>query len=292
MPALRSLTPFLLVGPLLGGCSATIVGTPEAADADATSVTGVVLVEQSGSSADGAHAEVSARFIKVHGAIDEGALRLVGAALDVPPVGECAPLSAGDAPPSSRVELLDVGTLTLENGASRATLQPRRVPDVIDLVSGVLYTARTDALGGKVTLTATGGTATGGAVDVVPFTVEANAPSELRGLHLGGIEAHEGEPVMLTAAGPVDLTWQAGEAGNTDAIYVDLSNLHGTVNLRCAFADDGHGTLPASALRDDGSISVHRVRREALVRTGIERGEVRFDLARVIAFHVHAPLPH
>jgi hypothetical protein len=153
------------------------------------------------------------------------------------------------------------------------------VPDVIDLVSGVLYTTRTDALGGKVTLHATGG-----AVDVPPFTVEANAPSELRGLHLGGVEAHEGEPLLL-AGGPVDLTWQAGEPGS-DTIYVDVTN-HAAGTVRCAFTDEGHGTLPASSLRDDGSISIHRVRREALVRTGIERGEVRFDLARVIAFHTH-----
>ena len=285
MTALRSFAPLLLVGPLLGGCSATIVGSPEAADADATSVTGVVLVEQSGSALDGAHAEISARFLRVHGGIDEGALRLVGAALDLPPAGECAPLSTTDVATTSRVELLDVGTLTLENGASRATLQPRRVPDVIDLVSGVLYTARTEALAGKVTVRATGG-----ALDAVPFTVEANAPSELRGLRLGGLEAHPNEPVLLTSAGPVELSWQAGEA-STDSVYVDVSNLHGTVNLRCTFADDGRGTLPASALRDDGSISVHRVRREALVRTGIERGEVRFDLSRVIAFRAHVRLP-
>ena len=286
MTAMRSFAPYLLVAPLLGGCSATIVGTPEAADADATSVTGVVLVEQSGAGQDGAHAEISARFLRVHGAVDEGALRLVGAALDVPPVGECAPLSTTDVATNSRVELLDVGTLTLENGASHATLQPRRVPDVIDLVSGVLYTARTEALAGKVTVHATGG-----ALDAVPFTVEANAPSELRGLHLGGVEARASEPVLLTAAGPAELSWQAGEAGTTDSIYVDVSNLHGTVNLRCAFADDGHGTLPAAALREDGAISVHRVRREALVRTGIERGEVRFDLARIIAFRAPTRLP-
>src|ERR1035437_6071062 len=123
MTALRFLTPLLLVGPLLGGCSATIVGTPEAADADATSVTGVVLVEQSGSAMDGAHAEISARFLRVHGTVDEGALRLVGAALDMPAPGECAALADADVAPSSRVELLDVGTLTLESGTSRATLQ-------------------------------------------------------------------------------------------------------------------------------------------------------------------------
>lgn len=287
MTALRSFTPFLLIGPLLGGCSATIAGTPEAADADATSVTGVVLVEQSGSAADGAHAEVSARFLRVHGAVDEGALRLVGAALDVPPLGECAALTGGDVATTSRVELLDVGALTLESGTSHATLQPRRVPDIIDLVSGVLYTARTEALGGKVTLRATGG-----ALDVAPFTVEANAPSELRGLHLGGVEAHDGEPVQLASAGPVELTWLAPATEAGDSVYVDVSNLHGTVTLRCAFADEGHGTLPASSSRDDGSVSVHRVRREPLVRAGIERGEVRFDLARVVAFRSHSSLPH
>lgn len=285
MISLRSLSPFLvgvLVGPLLGGCSATIAGTPEAADADATSVTGVVLVEQSGLASDGAHAEVSARFLRVHGAVDEGALRLVGAALDLPPAGECAPLFSAGGAKSSRVELLDVGTLTLENGASRATLQPRRVPDVIDLVSGVLYTARTEAVRGKVTLRATGGS-----LDVAPFTVEVNAPPALLGLRLDGVEAHEGDPVLLAASGPAELSWQAGETGGTDVIYVDVSNLHDAVNLRCAFADDGHGTLPAAALRDDGSLSIHRIRREALVHTGIERGEVRFDLARVISFRTH-----
>lgn len=261
--------------PVVAGCTANI-GAAEATDADASAITGVVVVEETAFAGDVPHAEVSARFVKVHGAIDDGALRLAGAELVMPPIGECTTLVDEPlrTPSVVRIQLLNVGALNVESASGKATLQPRRVPDVTDLVSGVLYTARTDGLRGTVRLRAAGADP-----DVGPLLVEAQAPAELRGLRVGGVEAKSAEPIAL-APGSVELEWDAA----TDLVYVDVL-APGTLTTRCAFADHGHATVPAPASQN-GTFAVHRLRRQPLA--GFERGELRFDAARLVPFAVRA----
>jgi len=240
------------------GCSAVVSGSPEEADAQSTSVTGVVVVDQTVSDQT-SRGEVSARFVRLRGAIDVGALRLVGAGLDLPNVGECT--NVRDQASSTRaVELLDVGAISIESGSQRVALAQRQVPDVVDLVSGSVYSARIDQA--NVPSGADVAVMVGGSADVPAFSVRAQtpeAPSAVR-LTLDGANA--------------DLTWAAG----TDAIYVDVGS------TRCAFADDGHAAIPASAFADEGTLTVHRVRHEKLSIPGLDGGELRFDFARAIAY--------
>ncbi len=236
------------------GCSAVVSGSGEEADAQSTSVTGVVVVDRSVSD-ESSRGEASARFVRLRGAIDNGALRLVGAGLDLPPVGECSTVRDGTS--SRSVELLDVGAISIEsNGGQHVALAQRQVPDVVDLVSGSVYSARIDET--TVPSGADVAILVGGSNDVPAFSVRAKTPEAPSSVRMTGS----------------DLTWNAG----TDAIYVDVSG------TRCSFADDGHAVIPASVLAEEGTLSIHRVRREKLSIPGLDGGEVRFDFARTIAY--------
>lgn len=240
------------------GCSAVVTGSSEEADAQSTSVTGVVVVDRTVSD-ESSRGEASARFVRLRGAIDDGALRLVGAGLDLPAVGQCATL--GDRSSSRSVELLDVGAISIEaNGGQRVALAQRQVPDVVDLVSGSVYSARIDEA--AVPSGADVAVMVGGSADVPAFSVRAKTP-----------EAPSAVRVMVDGNN-VDLSWNAGN----DAIYVDVGT------TRCSFADDGHAVIPASTLGEEGTLAIHRVRREKLSIPGLDGGEVRFDFARTIAY--------
>lgn len=242
----------------LAGCSA-VVGSADGTDAQSTSVTGVVVVDRT-VGADGTRSEASARFIRLQGAIDDSALKLVGAGLDVPPVGQCASRSE---PVSTRpVQLLDVGAVSIESLSSgqRTMLASRQVPDVVDLVSGTMYSARVDETtipsNSDVTVLVSG------SADVPAFSVRARTP-DVPTLRVVPLEGNSAE-----------LAWTAGRAG--DSVYVDVGT------TRCTFADDGHAVITAG---DGEVIAVHRVRREALSIPGLDAGELRFDFARIVTLH-------
>lgn len=279
------------------GCSANVMpgGAEPAPDAEATPATlAVVVVERTGAATEPARAEAVARFVRVRGgAVDDDALRMVGAAVDLPALGTCAALESlgrGAAREARRsasatrpVELLDVGAVTLEANGLATALAPRRLPDVSDLVSGVVYAraAEADALPARARYELRIG---GLAGDPAPSAVAASAPAEPADVRLAGQDPRLG-PAVLPPSGAVELTWEPGTGD--ELVYVDVSGAPpSTGKVRCSFQDSGRATLSASVLApfDDGSVAVHRVRREALRVRGVDAGEIRFDFARVVAF--------
>jgi hypothetical protein len=235
------------------GCSA-VVGSGDEVDAQSTSVTGVVVVDRTVGD-EVTHAEASARFIRLHGAIDDSALKLVGAGLDLPPIGQCAARS--DQASSRAVQLLDVGAVTIEalTTGQRVSLATRQVPDVVDLVSGTMYSARVDET--SVPSGADVAVVVGGSSDVPAFSVRAKTPEVP-------------SAVRATAdSASIDLTWTP----SNDGVYVDVGG------LRCNLPDDGHAVIPAA---DGDTLTLHRVRRETLSIPGLDAGELRFDFARVV----------
>jgi hypothetical protein len=241
------------------GCSAVVSGSAEEADAQSTSVTGVVVVDRTVSGDEATRGEASARFVRLHGAIDNGALRLVGAGLDLPAIGECSIVR--DQTSTKSVELLDVGAISIESAGQRIALAQRQVPDVVDLVSGSVYSARIDEA--TVPSSADVAVMVSGSADVPAFSVRAKTPDAPSNVH------------VTLGASNVSLDWFAGH----DAVYVDVNG------SRCSFADDGHASIPASVFGDDGVVTVHRVRREKLSIPGLDGGELRFDFARAVAYH-------
>jgi hypothetical protein len=274
---------------VLAGCTTSVSSPGEPADAEvSTNATAIVVVEGS-STNEGVHTEAVARFVRARsGVVDADALRMVGAAVDFPAVGSCASLGSR-APAARAISLLDVGGVTLFAGESVAALQPRQLPDVADLVSGVVY-----SFGGSAA--ATRGPAllpaksayllrVDGAPesDVAPFAVSAKSPGEPADVRFGGDDGRGGA-VSIAAGQATELTWEAGSG--EDAIYVDLAGTSSAPMMRCLFVDSGRAQLGAAAFGalDDGTITVHRLHRETFHAHGVDPGEVRFDFARVVAF--------
>jgi hypothetical protein len=260
----------ILTGSLvtLAGCSAGY----EAPDAEAqtsTSASAVIVVER-GPSGDA----IVARFVRARtGLVDDQALRTAGVQ-DLPAIGTCVtsfdgPSSLVSAPKA--VDLLDVGAVTFDS----TVLLPRSLPDPAGMVSGYFYSARTsDAFA----------------------TASGSSPSRVSLRASGGADLPEGFAVSLASpreltdvgtasnANGIDVSWDATDADARDLVYVDV--LAPNVVARCSANDAGRLSVPANVLGnvDEGSLSVHRVHRESFKTRGIDPGEVRFDLARVVAF--------
>lgn len=250
---------------------------PDAPDAEAasTSTSALIVVERTAGPGDAVRGDgVVARFVRVRGAIDDkdkdAALHLAGGALDLPPIGSCAASSERDlarvATPTSRtIDLLDVGTLTVDG----RELGQRVMPDPAGIVSGVFYSktaSDTFAPGARVTLRATGGK------DLPDsFAASVSSPRELSDVR------------VAATAGALDVAWDATDAAPSDRVYVDVFDPSARLLTRCTVSDvDGRALVPS--LADEGTVAVHRVHVEPFAAKNVDRGEVRFDVARIVAF--------
>jgi hypothetical protein len=274
---------FLLLFPMLGvaiGCAAPAA---DAQDADtATTTSAVVVVERATDATEGMRAEASARFIRVTASASAAsALRSVGAGLDLPVAGGCAALSSlgslgasTDRPLAPAAELLDVGTVSLEANGVATRLLPRQLPDVTDVVSGVVYARAADATLFPASTVYVVHIAGGGGMDGIDLPVSAPAdPANVRVADQG----IEGGAVTIRAASAVVLEWT--DDGSGDDLYVDVT----PSGVRCLL-DAGRGAVPASFFDDAGTLSVHRLHREPLRSRGIDAGEIRFDFARSVGY--------
>ena len=246
----------------LAGCSAGY-DVPDAEAQTSTSASAVIVVER-GPSGDA----IVARFVRARtGLVDDQALRTAGVQ-DLPAVGTCVTSFDGTASGAKAVDLLDVGAVTFDS----TVLLPRSLPDPAGMVSGYFYSARSSdafaaAASSRVSLRASGG------ADLPEgFAVSLAAPRELLDVR------------TASNATGLEVTWDATDADARDLVYVDV--LAPNVVARCSANDAGRLTLPANVLGnvEEGSLAVHRLHREAFRTRGIDPGEVRFDLARVVAF--------
>jgi hypothetical protein len=271
----------LVLFPMLGAAIGCAAPAADAQDADtATTTSAVVVVERATDSTEGMRAEASARFIRMTASASAAsALRSVGAGLDLPVAGGCAAIgslgtSATDRPVAPAAELLDVGTVSLEANGVATRLLPRQLPDVTDVVSGVVYARAADATLFPASTVYVVHIAGGGGMDGIDLPVSAPAdPANVRVADQGV----EGGVVTISAAGAVVLEW--ADDGSGDDLYVDVT----PSAVRCLL-DAGHGSVPASFFDDAGTLSVHRLHREPLRSRGIDTGEIRFDFARSVGY--------
>ena len=275
----------LPVIPAALGCAGTVSASAEAADAEASAKTSaLVSIERTTDAIQGSRAEASARFLRVTApASSDDAMRAIGAALDLPAVGACAALSTRAAPSSGGpgglapvVELVDVGSVTLQAAGVETRLSPRQLPDVTDVVTGVVYARATDPLllppGARYVVHVAG------APGFEPIEVSALAPADPVDVRVSG----EAEGGPLTASGSsVDFSWAATAIARADeVVYVDVR----PSEVRCMLGDAGTGSVSTLLLDDEGTLIIHRLHREALRARGIDSGEVRFDFARTVGY--------
>jgi hypothetical protein len=278
----------LAIAPLfcaLTGCAGAVSGAAEGADAEpSTTTSAVVAVERTADSTEGSRAEASARFIRVAAPSSAAdGLRAIGAALDLPAVGSCASIASLVSAPAVQapvVELLDVGEVTLLANGVVTRLAARQLPDVTDVVSGMVYARATD----PVLLPAATPyvVRVAGGHGLEPLEVTAAAPEDPSDVRIAGEDAAG----TLTATGSaVDLSWSTPSSPPAevadDVIYVDVR----PNGVRCVLDPGaGRGSVSTVFLDDAGTLVVHRLRREPLVARGIDSGEVRFDFARSVAY--------
>lgn len=286
LPARPTFVGFVVLAPAMVGCAGNVSGSSGTVDAEATTTHALVIVERTADAVEGVHAEASARFVRVPAwSSMNDAFRAIGAGIDLPAAGTCASQARGagnatlDVVPV--VELSDVGPVALEVGDSATRLVPRQLPDVTDVVSGVVYARATE--GSLLPAAARYVLRVGGVPGLAAFDVEAIAPGDPNDVHVSGEEPAG----VLVASGPsVDLAWVSD--GSDDVIYVDVQ----PAGVRCVFsagiapgADvNVHAALSTSLLDDTGTLAIHRLRREAMIARGVDDGELRFDFARSIAY--------
>lgn len=263
------------------GCVAPPEDRPDA-EAATTTATAIVVVERTTGPGDAIRGDaVIARFVRVRqGSVDEQALRIAGAAWELPAAGTCVAAAQDIAQPALQprsVDLLDVGVLTTStldgsyNAAKSTVMLPRSMPDPTGVVSGVFYSARSAE---AFTPTARLQLHTSGGPDMPEgFRVDVASPHDV------------GDVRVTSAPSGLDIGWDV-DTVSSDLVYVDVIGQSSRI-LRCSALDVGQLSIPAASLGaiDEGMVSVHRLHRESFRAKGIEPGEIRFDLARVVAFH-------
>jgi hypothetical protein len=278
-----SIVGLIAAAPAALGCTGAVAGA-DGVDAEPVSRTNaVVAVERTSDTAKGVQAQASARFLRVSAATStDEALSAVGASLDLPAVGTCAAVEtleqarASAGAPAPVVELVDVGTVSIQAAGGETLLWPRQLPDVTDVVSGVVYArAATDPSAlppSERYLVRVGGPG------LAPLEMAAWAPGPADDIRVAGEEAGQ----VVASGATIDLSWAATSAGD-DLVYVDVS----PHDVRCVFADTGSASLSTVFLDEQGSLMVHRLHREwtsGWATHGIETAEVRFDFARPVGY--------
>lgn len=277
---------FVLVGALafVTGCSGQVVATVDADSTLTQALLGVDLTVPAGEGPEAARTHASARFLRMPSTTDDAlASHPVGAGLELPAIGQCTKVAAFDEERGfplgafGPIDLVDVGAVAIEAGHARAPLSARAFPDVVDLVSGVVYTTR-EAVG-SFPAPATYRFAISGSAQLGPMVIEAAAPPPPEDVQIAaqplGIE-----PVVVQRE-DLALTWAPGSG--EDLVYVELTSYEASrlVRVLCTLADDGAAILPIDALPDASStaIALHRVHRQPVAGEGFDGGEIRFDFA-------------
>jgi hypothetical protein len=280
----------LLVVPLfapLVACTGT-VDASNSPDADSSEVAAAIAIDTTSyaDEAAPAHTTAVARFIRARSSVDDATMHMLGAALDLPPVGTCSGISTHVENAGQAVELVDVGAIDVDIAGQNLSLTPRHLPDMDDLVWGVVYSARADGTESAVS----GPTSPRAGFPSVALRVAGSKDVGAFSIDVANVEApanvtFDGDalaPILLRGNEDLHASWTPIPQ-SADVIYFEVDN--GTETLVCAYDDRGSADLPASLFATrSGSLTIHRLHRELVTAHGIDDGEARFDFARVYDF--------
>lgn len=281
----------VLIGGAISGSSLLACAVPDqeigpGQESVSSTATAIVVVERTSGPGDAARGDaVVARFVRVRqGTVDDPALRIAGVGTDIPTPGSCF-VPPDDAPVIQHgrsVELLDVGQVVLstENATKSTVLVPRSMPDPAGVVSGMFYSmhsADAFAAGSRLSLRSSGG------ADLLDgFSISVTAPREVTDVAVG------------STSGGLDVSWESSDLEASDPrvrsipdlVYVDVLSPATHVAMRCTGANAGHLLVPQSTIAgiEEGLLAVHRLHKESFRAKGIEPGEVRFDVAKIVPF--------
>jgi hypothetical protein len=211
-------------------------------------------------------------------------VRLVGLSSSSPEPGQCERIdytrAATEATvPLQRIEMLDVGDVSLVAGGRRSPLVRQAFPTVTDFIAGVVYTTR-DLSSGPLPPSSSYSIVARGAGKIPPFRMDVAAPEEITNVKLEGVDL--AEVTRLVRGNGVELTWAPGSSGDTFLVEIKSPDRPGDVN--CAFNDSaGSGRLPADVLISNGIVrlELHRLRTTTSTTKALDHSQVEFDYSLV-----------
>lgn len=239
---------------------------------------------------------VHAQFLDVHGLNYDTALEALEVwspdwQLDVDACSLRSDMNVGQQHPSDiRLELLDVGPITVRGPGEAIRLEARRLPDLLSAFSGVIYGTEqgfgTQPLrigyepGAWYSFGAPGRSLAGG------FYVSMRAPRPIRVATVGGQPADEGRQVGADFTQDLTVEWQPafGDASD-DTVFLYISSGFGPdrPRLTCRVDDDGSFTVPNTVveqLSNDSAeleLTLRRITSEQVDVDGLETSEFIFS---------------
>ncbi len=187
------------------------------------------------------------------------------------------------------MRLLDVGSLEVRSDGQTLALEPRRLPDLFRVVSGVVYAAEGELSGARWQFRAAGN----GSARIPAFEVEAQAPDALASLSLAEQSLSANSIARLPRAA-FALRWSRGDANDyvvahfeasaSAAADTDLPNA-----IVCSARDDS-GALEIDAhwaerianVAGAGRLVIHRVRVRPFALSGVDDAAVVFDSSTTV----------
>jgi hypothetical protein len=274
---------FSILGVAVAAVACTGSGYEAQSEGDSPArITGMLFVERvEGGSAPGV--QVGARFLRIVGVSDDALSDLVGTPA-LPRVGACvehgtASDAAAPDPLRAEVRLLDVGPINVQTDGRLLSMQPRRFPDLWNVVSGVLYGAEGDLPLGTWRFSAQGSAG----AEVGGFDVTAQAPESLAGVRVGDLTLPMPAGMVMPFAHRASLPvrWQRGAAEDRIAIVFE-----GNGSMVCGARDEGAFDLDGPAydrareiVGNGGTVSVHRMRSRPFATQGLDAATLVFDLS-------------
>jgi hypothetical protein len=271
---------------LVGACAVGPQGelaTDPALNAQRSSA--LLVVERSSSSGSPMNAQVGARFVQFTGVAPNALPDLLGTP-SIPNTVGCSEQAARSTEPTARAEvrLLDVGALEVRSDGQTLALEPRRLPDLFRVVSGVVYAAEGEISGSRWQFRAAGNST----ARIPAFEVEAQAPETLSGLSLAAQPLSGANAVRLPRT-PFSLRWTRGDSNDYVVAHFEGSpdtaqDSNQPSAIVCSSRDDS-GAIDIDAnwaeriarVAAAGRVVIHRVRVRPFALSGVDDAAVVFD---------------
>jgi hypothetical protein len=166
-------------------------------------------------------------------------------------------------------------------GDRTVRLEPRRFPDLWNVISGVIYAGDDELPSSEWHFSAPGNAAS----RVGAFDVDVRAPDELAQVTLADQPLAPGATVTLPRRA-FGVRWSAGEAGDLVVVAFEPAGDERSATIACTARDEGALEVDAAwadrvadLARAGATVSVHRVRTRPFALPPLESAQVVFDLS-------------
>ncbi len=255
--------------------------------ADGPRSSAVLFVERQAAEPTGTPAHIGARFVQYTGLSAASLPDLLGTPRVPGAVTGCAERAdtvVDTETARAQARLLDVGAIDVRSGERSVRLEPRRFPDLWNVVSGVIYATDDDMAADEWQFTAPGNAQTrlGG------FDVTVRAPEELSGVTLAEQALTSGGSVTVPRRTAFQVRWTRGEAADGVVLTVDsAAGADRPTTIECTARDEGVLDVDAAwadriaeVARTNGAmVTLHRVRTRPFTLQQVDSAQVVFDFS-------------